>query len=100
MLLQENIPLFHDQCRNYDFPQETWNLIWKVKFPLKIITFARKILHDSLPVKKILKNRGILVPNICPLCENEDESMSHLLFYCPFARAVWHGSHLVVHMFD
>uniref|UniRef100_A0A7N2LBF5 Reverse transcriptase zinc-binding domain-containing protein n=1 Tax=Quercus lobata TaxID=97700 RepID=A0A7N2LBF5_QUELO len=33
-------------------------LIWKVKLPLKILTFIWKLLHDSLPVFDVLNNRG------------------------------------------
>lgn len=36
----------------------------------------------------------------CPLCNVEDESISHLFLFCPFARATWHGSPLAVHTSD
>lgn len=58
MLLKEATFPCSVQNRNHDFPQEVWTLIWKVKLPGKIITFVWKVLHDSLPVKLTLKNKG------------------------------------------
>lgn len=97
MLLKEVTSSCSVQNRNHDFPQEVWTLIWKVKLPVKIITFVWKVLHDSIPVIPTLKNIGIPTPSTCPFCKIDDESISHLFLYCPFARVVWHGSSLAVH---
>ncbi|KAK9988712.1 hypothetical protein SO802_028951 [Lithocarpus litseifolius] len=59
-------------------------------------TFVWKLLHDCLPVKLMLANRGIPVVDVCPMCNSESESPSHLFLYCDLARAVWHGSELSI----
>ena len=59
-----------------------------------------KLLYDSLPTYLTLNKRGIPVASTCPLCDVEDESISHLFLFCPFARATWHGSPLAVHTPD
>jgi hypothetical protein len=33
--------------------------------------------------------RGFLGPFICPLCQNSQENISHLLWECPFAKSCW-----------
>ena len=74
-----------------------WALIWKVKLPQKICTFIWKLWHDCLPTLQLLKIRGISDDGLCPMCNYEGESTSHLFLLCPFARACWHGSSLAVH---
>lgn len=54
-------------------------------------------MHDSLPTFSKLKSRGINVQIICPLCNSEDESSTHLFLYCQFSRAIWLGSALNIH---
>lgn len=77
-----------------------WNLIWRVKVPLKINNFMWKLIHDCLPTLLILKNRGISTFNTCPLCNEEDESTTHLFLLCSFSRAYWPGSTLAIHSSD
>ncbi|XP_030963645.1 uncharacterized protein LOC115984778 [Quercus lobata] len=54
----------------------------------------------SLPTFLTLRNRGIPVLGACPFCDEEEESTSHLLLFCPFTRANWHGTSLAVHTSD
>ena len=76
-----------DHHAHNTIPQEVWNLVWKVKIPLKIGIFVWKDMHDSIPTFLNLCNRGINVHGACPLCNSEDESTTHLFLYCPFALA-------------
>ena len=78
-------------------PKAVWSTIWKLKFPVKIITFIWKLLHNSLQVKSILNNRGIASEPTCPLCNEDEETISHLFLFCQFSKAVWHGSNLSIH---
>ena len=82
--------------RHLDIHNDVWTVLWKVKLPLKVLTFVWKLLHDCLPVKLMLANRGIPVVDVCPMCNGESESPSHLFLYCDLARAVWHGSELSI----
>ena len=76
-----------DHHAHITVPQEVWNLIWKIKIPLKIGIIVWKDMHDSIPTFLNLCNRGINVHSTCPLCNSEDESTTHLFLYCPFALA-------------
>ena len=80
--------------------QNVWNLIWGVKVPLKINTFVWKLIQDKLPTLLNLNNRGIPTQTKCPLYNFDVESSTHLFLLCPFTRACWHGSTLVVHATD
>lgn len=59
LLHQNHKSIYILNQRPYNIPQVVWRLIWKVKLPLKILTFIWKILHDSLLVIAILNSRGI-----------------------------------------
>ena len=77
-----------------------WHLIWKVQVPSKICNLVWRLLHDSLPTFHTLRSRGIPMSSLCPLCDEEEETTSHLFLFCPFARATWHGTSLAVHSSD
>ena len=55
---------------------------------------------DRLPTMLSLFNRGISSLNLCPFCDEESESTTHLFLLHPLTRACWHGSGLAVHSSD
>lgn len=36
-----------------------------------------------------MAKRGLTQPNVCPLCDQEQETIQHLLVSCVFSREVW-----------
>ncbi|XP_026428270.1 uncharacterized protein LOC113324157 [Papaver somniferum] len=67
----------------------TWKKLWNVKTWPRVKHFWWKCLTDSLPTKvRLARNRGY-TNCLCPLCNQYDESLMHILFYYPFSRAVW-----------
>ena len=58
-LHQEFMETNQHQNRNSDIPKEIWNLVWKLKLPIKINTFIWKLLHESIPINLKLIERGI-----------------------------------------
>ena len=77
-------------------PPAVWNLLWKVKLPLKICNCIWRLLHDSLPTFHTLKSRGIANVGLCPLCDSDEETATHLFLHFPFFRACWYGSQLAI----
>ena len=75
--------------RPFGIPHYVWKLIWKVKLPMKILSFIWKLLLDNIPLFAILNKRGITTLTRCLLCDDNDETINHLFLTCPFARAVW-----------
>ncbi|KAH7863545.1 hypothetical protein Vadar_018897 [Vaccinium darrowii] len=72
--------------------KEFWKQLWSLPAAGKTKHFLWKCCHNVIPVQKNLRQRGVLSASGCPLCGSSEESILHLVAYCPFARAVWFSS--------
>ncbi|GJU54666.1 RNA-directed DNA polymerase, eukaryota [Tanacetum coccineum] len=62
---------------------------WIKSVPIKINVFTWKLHLDRLPTRVNLVRRGVQVSSIlCPICDEEQEDISHLFFLCEVARDV------------
>jgi hypothetical protein len=64
--------------------------IWKSWAPPKCHMFLWLVAHKWCWTADRLVRRGLPHPNKCPLCDQEDESINHLLVPCVFARHFWY----------
>jgi len=62
--------------------------VWKLAIPPKLKMFLWKMKHEAIPVNARLHARQIIPSAKCTFCD-EDESIKHLFFHCPFAKEVW-----------
>lgn len=63
---------------------------WSKWLPNKINIFIWKLFRKRLPVKEVLKEKGIIQSsNECELCRSQCESINHMFVDCPVAVAVW-----------
>ncbi|XP_065630575.1 uncharacterized protein LOC136067976 [Quercus suber] len=51
-----------------------------------------RIATFTIPVKEVLGQRVELGNQECVLCQDGQETISHLFFHCPVARAIWFSS--------
>ena len=62
--------------------------VWNMDCAPKVKLFAWKVLKGALPVGERLVERHVPIDPQCKRC-GCTESITHLLFHCPFARKVW-----------
>lgn len=75
--------------------KEFWERVWRHKgLLLKFKLFIWKCALNAIPVQKAISRRIQFVSPLCQLCHEEDETVTHALFGCHFARAVWLASPL------
>jgi hypothetical protein len=65
--------------------------VWKTWAPAKCNFFMWLVEHDRCWTADKLAKRGMDHPEQCPLCDQHDESINHLLASCVFARQLWDG---------
>jgi hypothetical protein len=68
-----------------------WKLLWKLNLNDRLKLFLWKIAWDIVPSKSRL-NSIFPIPQadlVCPLCNVEEDSLSHLFFRCFFATISW-----------
>jgi hypothetical protein len=68
-----------------------WKEIWKLKVPNVVKHFLWKALNNLLPTRTNLAKKGVIQDTICPICENKDETVEHILWSCPSSKDVWGG---------
>jgi hypothetical protein len=66
-----------------------WRKLWALPVPNVEKHFIWRACHDSLPTHENLAKRKVITDFICPFCEQEMETCSHILWQCPPARDVW-----------
>lgn len=63
--------------------------VWNLQTAPKIKIFLWKVLKGAVAVEDRLRTRGIQTADGCLMCEEEQETINHILFQCPLARQVW-----------
>ena len=63
--------------------------IWSLDTLPKINHFFWLCNHSSIPVRQVIKARGINCIGNCPLCYVQEESILHVFRDCPVARKFW-----------
>ena len=71
-----------------------WNKLWRVKTVPRQTHLIWRILHNRLPVRSVLFNRGVQCSPLCCLCDQQQESINHLFMECGWSKAVWFASPL------
>jgi hypothetical protein len=66
-----------------------WDRIWKTWAPLKCRFFMWLVAHKRCWTADWLARHGLPHLECCPLCDQADESIDHLLVACVFTRQFW-----------
>lgn len=62
--------------------------------------FMWRLCRNNIPVRTLLRSRGVATTIICPMCETDIEHLRHLFCECPFAKECWHRSGLNIDAYD
>lgn len=84
---------WHDQfseCRRNPV-SKGWSKLWNLDVPQKIKVFLWRICMNNVPVRNLLKGKGVHTTIICPMCSNDVEHLLHIFLDCEFAKACWEG---------
>lgn len=71
-----------------------WLDIWKQKCQPKVWHFLWRLAHNSLPLKRNIKRRGMDADTLCPMCRRLDEDGGHLFMRCKAVKPVWRSMNL------
>ena len=63
--------------------------IWKENTLPRIKTFLWMCAHNSIEVRSCLMKRGVYAEDLCPICQEELESVLHALCDCAWVKLVW-----------
>uniref|UniRef100_A0A803NWY3 RNase H type-1 domain-containing protein n=1 Tax=Cannabis sativa TaxID=3483 RepID=A0A803NWY3_CANSA len=66
-----------------------WNKIWKLEVPPKVRNFIWRVCNGWIPVKTVLRYRGMKIDSKCCWCGAEDETIEHSLWFCPSIKWFW-----------
>jgi hypothetical protein len=69
---------------------EPWKRIWKSWAAPKCKFFIWLGINNKCWTAHMLKRRGLDFPECCVLCDQEDETVQHIISSCVFARQFWH----------
>lgn len=75
-LIQEQKGAWSDDL-NRDF----WKKLWNVKAPPKALHLVWRAVSHCLPTKTILQRKHVGVDDICPVCNEEAETIFHSLVH-------------------
>lgn len=68
---------------------EFWKNMWNSKAPPKVLNLIWRAVNHCLPTKTQLQSKHVSVDNMCPVCNEEEESVEHALVKCRLTGRVW-----------
>ena len=77
-----------------------WTKLWNLQLPHKIRVFLWRFCRNNIPVRKLLRSKGVMITIACPMCLADIEHLRHLFCECPFAVECWNKSGLSIDMQD
>lgn len=63
-----------------------WKRIWSLEIPHKSQIFLWRFCKNNIPVRNLLRGKGINCPISCPMCNRDIEHILHLFFDCEFDK--------------
>lgn len=69
---------------------EPWKRLWKTWAPPKCKFFLWLAIRNKCWTTDRLEKRGMPHPDVCPMCDQAQETIQHLLSACILARRFWH----------
>lgn len=66
-----------------------WSTLWKLRIPAKMKLHWWRISRNIIPVREVLRKRGVDLDIMCPLCDDHPETINHLFLECEKTREVW-----------
>ena len=88
LALEEQSHLGMVDCSNGSVRRKLWKTIGQLKLPQKLKHFTWKASHDILATKRSLAMRKIVSNRVCDLCGQDEETVTHLLWFCSHAIEV------------
>ncbi|XP_050232989.1 uncharacterized protein LOC126681491 [Mercurialis annua] len=71
-----------------------WKSIWNLGGPPKLSCFIWRCATNSFVVQSNFQARNISAFATCKVCNQEDETLTHMLFHCPTSKQTWFASNL------
>lgn len=66
-----------------------WNKLWRLRLPHKFKIFLWRFCRNTIPVRNMLRSKGVVVPILCPFYRSDVEHMLHIFFDCDFVVRCW-----------
>ncbi|KAL5127663.1 putative ribonuclease H protein [Glycine soja] len=67
-----------------------YKTIWKLQIPLRASAFSWRIFKNRLPTRDNLRRRHVELPSYnCPLCDQEEETVGHIMYSCRKTCVLW-----------
>jgi hypothetical protein len=78
----------HEKFHNL-LKEHLWNIIWKSKLWLKVSTFLWLLVQNKILTWDNLKKRCFMGPSIYHICQQQEETMEHILNQFPISGLIW-----------
>ncbi|KAH1205464.1 putative ribonuclease H protein [Glycine max] len=67
-----------------------YKTIWKLQIPPRASAFSWRIFKNRLPTRDNLRRRHVELPSYnCPLCDQEEEIVGHIMYSCRKNCVLW-----------
>lgn len=77
-----------------------WSRIWRLQIPHKMRIFLWRMCRNNIPIRNLLRGKGIGVPIGCAMCVGEVEHLLHLFYDCRYAQECWNIMELQYNMWE